>query len=233
MLKGKNVLTNGCSFSRGRFTWPYRVQQKTNCNLVNLAMGGAGNRYILDTTIRQLQARKYDLVMIMWSGISRVDIKVEDSSMFDRIGIATSARQHKWFDFPERIIHPIDESSLIEQDWVMFGPLRKNEIIDTFCATSKYESIEQMEEHFAVRQFAMQSVLKSLGIPYVFMYYMGNDRIPDSIDKEHVLNHTNLGHLFTSTGRYGEDNEHPNAECQDEWSDIIIEHLKTKTYAKK
>ena len=75
MIQQKNLLVNGCSFSRGPNSWPYFL---SNVNLVNLAQAGAGNTYIHETTIAELSQRKYDLVIVMWTGIPRIDFKVND-----------------------------------------------------------------------------------------------------------------------------------------------------------
>ena len=83
-MQNKNVLVNGCSFSRGPISWPYCLQKKLNFNLVNLALPAAGNKYIHDSTITELNRRPYDRVFIMWTGLQRNDVQVADIKQFDQ-----------------------------------------------------------------------------------------------------------------------------------------------------
>ena len=81
------ILVNGCSFSRGPISWSYYLTNLTDItgkNLVNLACAGAGNTYIHETTTRILDKEKFDLVLIMWSEISRIDFQVESIDFFEK-----------------------------------------------------------------------------------------------------------------------------------------------------
>lgn len=71
-----NILVSGPSPARGKGTWPYLLQERTNSELVNLAQAGAGNDYIYSSVMEELALRKYDLVIVMWSDFRRLDIKL-------------------------------------------------------------------------------------------------------------------------------------------------------------
>ena len=79
----KKILVNGCSFSRGENSWPYQLQDLMNFDLVNLAQAACGNTYILESTISELSHRHYDFIIIMWSGVDRVDQRVDDIELFN------------------------------------------------------------------------------------------------------------------------------------------------------
>jgi len=92
----ENLLINGCSFSAESDSyavgpWGRHVARALNIteeNYWNYASGGAGNYFISNGTIEALEAHRVDpsktLVLIMWSGISRKDIRVS-KKFFDSI----------------------------------------------------------------------------------------------------------------------------------------------------
>ena len=116
------ILVNGCSFSRGPISWPYYLTNLTDItgkNLVNLACAGAGNTYIHETTTRILDKEKFDLVLIMWSGISRIDFQVESIDFFEKTTY-TSKYQSSQNDWPGKIINPMNDQDYVEKNWI-FG----------------------------------------------------------------------------------------------------------------
>lgn len=82
----KNLVVNGCSFSEiAKFpntaSWSQVVADWLGVDYYkNIAMGAAGNRYIAHSTIDLLEHENLNptetLVLIMWSGISRKDIRM-------------------------------------------------------------------------------------------------------------------------------------------------------------
>ena len=78
----KNLVTSGCSFTDDsqQPTWVKSVANICNIKYHNLARGGAGNSYICNSVIDQLDTGMHDpaetLVLVMWSGTSRKDIRV-------------------------------------------------------------------------------------------------------------------------------------------------------------
>lgn len=85
----KNLLVNGCSFTeevKGN-SWASFVNKKINPQTyINLAQGGAGNKFICDSTIAFLESSdlqpKDTTVIIMWSGIGRKDIHISGEWYF-------------------------------------------------------------------------------------------------------------------------------------------------------
>jgi hypothetical protein len=79
----QNLVVNGCSFTddRNKNTWAtILAKQYPNLNYHNLASVAAGNDYIANSTIEFLEKNNFDpaetLVLIMWSGTGRKDLKV-------------------------------------------------------------------------------------------------------------------------------------------------------------
>lgn len=79
----KNLVVNGCSFTNDVevSTWATYVNRSFNFNsYTNLAQGAAGNFYIANSTVNYLNYADLDpsetLVIIMWSGPGRKDIRV-------------------------------------------------------------------------------------------------------------------------------------------------------------
>lgn len=93
------VLISGCSFTQWpefpsgpNVCWPKYLQElHPNWSMKSLAEAAAGNQYICDSVIRELAENSYDMVLVMWSGISRLDYltSLEDDAwekLFDSYG---------------------------------------------------------------------------------------------------------------------------------------------------
>lgn len=93
------VLISGCSFTQWpeypngpNICWPKYLQDlHPNWQIKSLAEAAAGNQYICDSIIRELSENSYDTVLVMWSGVSRLDYltSLEDEAwekLFDSYG---------------------------------------------------------------------------------------------------------------------------------------------------
>jgi len=79
-MNKKNLIVGGCSFTEGHNlgkegSWAYWISQQTNQTLHNLALGGAGNEFIVQKILSFLVANpiiaKDSVVMIGWSEPTR------------------------------------------------------------------------------------------------------------------------------------------------------------------
>ena len=100
--KSTEILISGCSFthwpeqpgSEKNICWPAHLSGiDDGINITNLAEPGAGNQYIADSVIRAVceQPDRFDIVLVMWSGVSRLDFLTDLSdptwhAMFDSYG---------------------------------------------------------------------------------------------------------------------------------------------------
>lgn len=93
------VLISGCSFTQWpqypggpNVCWPkYLHDLHPDWEFKSLAEPGAGNQYICDSVIRESLTTNYDMVLVMWSGVSRLDYltSLEDDAwekLFDSYG---------------------------------------------------------------------------------------------------------------------------------------------------
>ena len=75
------VLISGCSFTQWpdypggpNSCWPRYLQDiRPEWKIRSLAEAGAGNQYICDSIIREVINDNYDVILVMWSGVSRLD----------------------------------------------------------------------------------------------------------------------------------------------------------------
>lgn len=231
------VLVNGCSFSRGSGSWPYKLQQLLSCDLVNLAQAGAGNTYIHETTLKELLRRKYDLVVIMWTGIERVDMAIEDVSMFTTP--YTSMHQSAKNDWPEKIVSPINDQDYVEKNWV-FGCGHINgdkELIKTklFESVYRYQSRQQLMQSFILKLISLQSFLKCSNIPYVYSFYedyeneIKADPLSSGIDWNLVCNNNNINKIMHTNNWFDADGSHPSVLAHNEWAKHIKDFLNVST----
>lgn len=234
-MQGKRVLTNGCSFSCDpRVGWPYQLQKNLNCKLVNLAVPAAGNRYIHDSTIRELSQRQYDYVFIMWSGLQRNDIQVENIKLFDKA--VTSLNQLGITNWEEKTIWPITEQNYIEKNWVFVG--LGNEFLKSikFGEYIKYRGFDIEVQDSLMYMITLQSVLKQLDIPYVFSFYMDyletlktHKELFALLDLTNICTDDNIYNIAKRTNCFNGDGFHPGLEANQQWSDILIKFINAKT----
>ena len=165
------ILISGCSFTQWpaypagpNVCWPkYLSQLRPNDQITNVAEAAAGNQYISDSIIRKVIEDRPDHVLVMWSGVSRLDYltSLEDrawESLFsnygfyrrwpgDKLGwIFSGGKMGTWFKHP--VAHTVfNELYKISSD-TSLGWINLMEIVKT------------------------QNFLKAQGIPYHFMSYV-------------------------------------------------------------
>lgn len=234
-LNSKRVLVNGCSFSRGPIAWPYYLQEKLDFDLVNLAVSSAGNKYIHDTTVAELARSRYDFVIVMWSGLDRVDIPVEDIQVFDQCNTTSFAQSLK-NDWPEKKIYPNNDQDLVEKNWVFVYPSKKllNDI--KFAEFVKYQNHQTHTRQSLINMISLQAVLKQLDIPYVFCFYMDyvdqlkkEKSLCDLLIWENICCTDNLYNISRQIDSYDTDGAHPGVEANQQWANKLIEFINAKT----
>jgi hypothetical protein len=228
MPNNKKLLVNGCSFSRGPTAWPYQL---TGVEVVNLACAGSGNTYIYESTISEISKRDYNFVAVMWTGIERIDIKVENIDVFDKSKY-TSKYQSTKNDWSGKVIYPVNDQDYVEKDWV-FGcgfinqepELLNYKLFDKFYQHSGFNEFAQ---GLLIKMISLQSVLKQLEIPYLFMYY--NDykselkkfsNLYDMLDQTNIFNEYNINTITKTNGWFDEDRIHPGVLAHKEWANLI------------
>jgi len=228
------VLVNGCSFSRGPISWPYCLQKQLNFNLVNLALSAAGNKYIHDSTITELTKRSYDYIFIMWSGLQRNDMQVENIDLFaDAVTSKTQSLENDWSD---KIIWPDNDQEYIEKNWVFVG--LDNPCIKRikFAEYIKYRNHTNEIQQSLLYMITLQAFLKERGIPYVFSFFM--DYLDDlqtqpelyaMLDFSNICADKNINDIAKRIKSHDQDGYHPGIEANRQWANTLIEFINAKT----
>ena len=224
----KNLLVNGCSFSRGPGSWPYYLKYQ---NIVNLAQAGAGNTYIHETTMGELAQRSYDFVIVMWTGIHRVDLKVSNIEDFAESKY-TSQYQHQQNDWLEKVVHPINDQDYVEKNWV-FGcghinnelALRRSKIFD-----GVYKHVGQLQfvDGLLIKMISLQNTLKQMQIPYLFTFYedydndlKANKSLYSMLDQNQIYNKENIIRITKTNQWFDQDGIHPGVVAHCTWAQLV------------
>jgi len=240
------ILISGCSFTQWRnygsgpnICWPMSLDP--NWSITNVAEAAAGNQYICDSVIRSVLSERPDHVLVMWTGVSRLDYltSLEDPAwdeLFDSYGffrrlpdgklgwIFSGGQMGTWFK------HPVAHKMFYEMYKVSS---------ELSLATINFMEIVKL-----------QNFLKNKCISYHFMSYVNywNDRDNISPNGDFgVYRHPELKPLineidfapwiFTNTDGDGiyemakknndfqEDGFHPGDATYQEWAKLVSESV--------
>ncbi len=228
------VLVNGTSISRGDQSWPYCLQKLcNNVDIINLAQAGAGNTYIHESTVEELAQRNYDLVLIQWTYVDRLDIRVKDINKFSDTEY-TSLYQSQQNDWPGKIIYPVNDQDYVQKDWV-FGCGYINQRRDDSVGRvfKEYYEVTSFNEHMAsslIKIISLQNTLKTLGIPYLFIEYRSMTKF-DRFQKLYELidrsQFSTTGTLFDLASQQNslDDTLHPFIECHQDYAAALYKEL--------
>jgi len=241
------VLINGSSISSGKPvwehgrcigqpTWPYRLQEQLNFDMVNLAVSGAGSAYIHESTIAELGQRSYDLVLIMWTDFDRVDQKIARPADFPSLHY-TSWGQSKKSD-PEFETEFVLDTEYIQQNWVFSGDYfqagskHPDDNVNRLFGYTRFVSPDVLMEQSLTRIISLQGVLKSMSIPYRFMFFkhpVGLHRFANLyklIDQQNVIADPHLFSLAHRNNWWDKSTGHPTAEAYSMYAHMLVDYLK-------
>ena len=225
------VAVSGCSFTYD--SWPNFLSE---CQVTNLAWPGAGNKYVADSIIHATSINTYDLVLVMWPGITRLDFPVtknielfKDYPFKRKIGnidyVMSGGIMGSWQE------HPL-ATELFEGNYKV---LSENDLI----LLSLLEIIK------------LQSILRSKNINYYFMSYVNywnqpNDWLSKNCDPG--INNSNLltpivnqidftpwiflnsnkdsiAELAIELNSFNEDLFHPGDLANKEWAKLVTNRI--------
>ena len=232
------ILVNGDSFSRGSISWPYYLTNLTDTtgkNVVNLACAGAGNTYIHETTTRILDKEKFDLVLIMWSGIERIDFQVESIDFFEKLTY-TSKYQSSQNDWSGKIINPINDQDYVEKNWIFgCGNINNDHIFGNFFKKIYiHVGHKEFVNQFTIKVVSLQNTLKQLNIPYAFSFYQDYvDQIKHSnqIDWKKCIINDNISSIAERLNSYDTDGFHLGLEANRVWASNVVNYLEKNDYS--
>lgn len=243
-----NVLISGCSFTQWpeypggpNICWPTYLQELApQHQYTNLAEAAAGNQYICDSIIRATLTEQFDMVLVMWSGVSRLDYltSLEDpdwEKLFDSYGfyrrlpcnklgwIFSGGRMGTWFKNP--VAHKMFYEMYKVSNNLSLGAINLQEIVK------------------------LQQYLKSKNIPYRFMSYVnywghGDHLSPngdfgvadhdglkiytDAIDWSSWIftdKQNGLYEMAAAANDFQEDKFHPGDRTQETWAKFVLKNL--------
>jgi hypothetical protein len=206
------------------------LEEKLNCEIVNLARVCGVNKYIHDSIVTEVTERDYDLVLVQWTAPNIVEFRTQyDTGLFD------------WEMYNGNKHH-----NLLQKDWmwshtpdgVMPSPeaaVAKNHMFESrFKLTpGAYTNHQTM----LTQILSLQSVLKSYDIPYVFIFYRKLlqlkqfKRYYDRIDW-HNVHDQYLFRIAKDNDYWNHDSYHPTAAAYEYYAQEIINYLDTKNLIK-
>jgi len=248
------ILVSGCSFthwpaepgSEKNICWPAYLQNlHPEINIHNVAEPAAGNQYIANSVVSALCDRSdhYDLVLIMWSGVSRLDFLTDIShtawqTLFDDYG------------FCRRVESCPNTLGYIFSGGQM-GPWYQNAAARSlFASLYKVSSNLSLAHASLTEMIKCQEFLKARDIPYRFMSYVnywtkegymspnGDFGVLAFPELKPLISQLDFSQwIFADEDRngiyemakraedYHGDRFHPGAETNRRWANIVMERL--------
>jgi hypothetical protein len=147
------LVASGCSFTQNAHgeTWAKYLNMP---NVINLANGGAGNHYICRRTLNYLESYNCDpkktLIIVMWSGTSRIDVSVSKEWY-------THIRNTFDYGYTDDI-----------SNWIHTGSSGNVPILDNLCRTNDNQSlcVDSLQNFILLENY-----LRAKGYSYLFTSY--------------------------------------------------------------
>lgn len=242
------ILINGSSVSSGapewyddtatgklataQITWPYRLKEKIECSMTNIAVSGAGNTYIHDSTIDEISQRSYDLVLIMWADYNRIDYQVKNPEAFPSLRY-TSMAQRNPVKVPEEIKQDFE---YIVNNWIFSSEYQSGNTdpaLAKLFGFNEYTNPRLQLHNTLLKIISLQGVLKSFNIPYRFMFYREYPELKEFDNLTNLIDWTNVipGYLYSfahDIGEWDSPRTHPTPAAYSAYADIVAEYLKNQ-----
>ena len=243
------ILINGSSVSSGapdwhndaatgriiasQITWPYCLKEKIDFEMTNLAVAGAGNTYIHDSTIEELSLRSYDLVLIMWADYTRIDYKVRNPRAFASLHY-TSMVQRNPSHVPEEMQKGFE---FIPNNWIFSCEYQSGNTdpeLGKLFGFDKFTNPKLQLNNTLLKIISLQGVLKSMNIPYRFMFYReypnlkAFDNLIKMIDWNNVMPAPYLHPYAQDIGEWDAPRTHPTPAAFNAYADIVAKYLKNQ-----
>jgi hypothetical protein len=248
-----NVLVSGCSFTQWpeypggpNICWPKFLQDlNPDWDIKNIAEPAAGNQYIADSVIRSTMSHRPDLVLVMWSGVSRLDYltSLEDPAwerLFDSYG------------FYRRIDECPSQLGYIFSGGQM-GTWYKNDVAHKmFYEMYKVSSPLSLATINLMEIVKLQNYLQNKKIPYRFMSYVnywntdanvspnGDFGVLQFPELKSLINEIDFDSWIFSNNKkdgvyelakqkqdFQPDGFHPGIPVYQQWAQLVNDHLHT------
>lgn len=248
-----NILISGCSFthwpeepgSDKNICWPtYLREHRPQYNITNLAEPGAGNLYIANSVVKAIidNPSKYDLILIMWSGVTRIDFLTDLTNdawrnLFEAYGFYRRVE-----GFGDRLGYVFSGGQI--GPWIQNPATR-----DMFREMYKVSNHISLAHSNLIEIVKTQEFLKQKNIPFKFMSYVnywndqnnvspngdfgviGKPELRSLIDAIDFSNWIFAGggdciyELAKRNNDFHGDRFHPGVSTHREWVEIMMKHL--------
>ena len=232
MPNNKRVLTNGCSFTAPSTAYRNWTEYlPSNWQVTNIASHAAGNQWICDSTIIKTMNADYDLVLIMWSGLTRIDMPVNKTTWdqfwqfknqndmglyYGHCGIGDSP-YFPMADITKPIIKFSGEKELVFQS-----------IMNMLKLQSWLESKNIDYRFMSFMNYWKDSYFEN-GLEYPSVTNLGLDRLINEINFSKWIfsddSKNGIFELAKNQNLCGTDNVHPNSEAGKLWANHIIKEI--------
>lgn len=241
------LCTVGCSFTYAQLRgWPNilagKLQQRgIKVNLYNDGHPGAGNTYISNKIILDSGWNNPDLVIIMWSGLTRKEITVDHSDEQLMSVLADYKDYVRWSGFHTSYIF----SGGFRGSW-LWNKITK----DIFNPLYKISNNRTMAQDTLINILNLQNYLKQNNIPYVMSSYMNYWTDEDQVGEQDfgIRKYKDLDYLYnkidftkwafindkkdgiyelakTTLNGLQQDGFHPEFHVHEMWADILLKKL--------
>jgi len=227
----KNLLVGGCSFTDNRsqspdiannhiVTWPYYLRDLCGFDqVVDCSLPGAGNRFIHDAVISELEYNKNldptdTFVVIMWSGNDRDDFIAANDSVDKNTA--------------DYYIFPNGSSAIISR-----GPQSKSNCLFDLNVVDKIKDKQSKTLENYLQTISLGNYLQNQNYKFVFTQFhsgsLADDHwnLADELDNKHLVDKYNqlvnqisptLGDYALQTNQLSDDNYHPGPQANLEWT---------------
>jgi hypothetical protein len=230
--KFKNIFVNGCSYTWNNsqsapVTWPYYLRDLCEVEQVfDCSQGASGSNHIFTSTIYEIENNldincQDTLVIIMWSGLSRVDLvarKDIDTSVNKKDATTNFWLHNRYQFFDDLISVPLTRFNDYDNNF-LFDQLRKayHKLIDT----------DAQIVSSATKILSLSDYLKNKGFTFIFLNWQKRtmeaelEKLPNNFSQ--TVRNKICG--IKSLGEYADENNlripndgHPSPDAHLNWT---------------
>ena len=121
--------------------WPEIISEKYEYNLLNMSCSGIGNQGILNNFLDSISKISFDIIIISWTKIKRVDIEVAESKYIQ-------SDDDKYIKLPERIMDLKTHNFLRQIYTAQMSAAFLNTDIFQFCGTTPQVTKKIISSHY-------------------------------------------------------------------------------------
>ena len=227
LVCGTSVVMSDMTSEDAPKTWVYYLQQKLDCEVVNIARAGCGNQYMHDAVLCEMTERPYDLVLVSWNIADRTEVRTRlDLGLEDWSVIGGNPHreymQRNWM-WP----HTTD---------IMFKHKNTIESRDQYFKARLHllPGYDVMHQTMLTHVISLQSTLKQYNIPYMFTFYRKLLKLSkfnsyyNRIDFDNILEES-MYRFAKNNNEWDSDTLHPKSAAHAAYAELVYEHLSTKT----